>query len=223
MKISSIPKPGRKDLVIYSETRHGNVARQYTPPRNPRAAQQQAHRRNVRAVSDRWRTLTPEKQAAWCDAVANKYYVTKTGRRRRCSGYQFFRSLNIRRADLGLPQYDLPKPEPAFGPIPVSELAVTNVGGRTTVKLRLSGVPVQEILVYGAAPVRTGVRRVQHCPFLGLLPASIDGWSDITELYVARFGEPKPGTAIWIRVCQHIDGWNSAPIEFRVRVEGPTT
>jgi len=222
MKISSIPKSGRKDSVIFSETRHGKVARQYTAPCNPRTAQQQAHRRNVRAVSDRWRTLTPEQQAAWRAAVANKYYVTRTGRRRRCSGYQFFRILNIRRADLGLPQYDLPKPEPAFGPIPVSELVVSIVGGKTTVKVRLSGVPVQDILVYGAAPVRTGVRRVQHFPLLGLLPPSEDGWSDITELYVARFGEPKPGTAVWIRVCQYIDGWTDVPTEFRFRVEAPT-
>ena len=222
MKISSIPKPGRKDSVIYSETRYGKVARQYTPPRNPRAFQQQAHRRNVRTVSDRWRTLTLEQRAAWCAAVANKYVVTRTGRRRRCSGYQFFRSLNIRRADLGLSQFDFPTAEPAFDPIPVAELAVTNAGGRFTLKLRVSGMPAQYILVYGAAPVRTGVRRVQHCPFLGLLPPPKDGWSDITELYVARFGEPKAGTAIWIRVCQHIDGWTDAPKEFRVRVEAPT-
>jgi hypothetical protein len=41
---------------------------------------------------------------------------------------------------------------------------------------------------------------------LGLLPAPIDGWCDITEIYVARYGVPKAGKAIWIRTCQHIDG-----------------
>jgi hypothetical protein len=46
---------------------------------------------------------------------------------------------------------------------------------------------------------------VQHFPVLGLLPPPIDGWSDTTELYVARFGMPKAGKAIWIRTCQHID------------------
>ena len=34
------PKRGRKGSVIYSETRHGKVAREYVPPRNPRTAQQ---------------------------------------------------------------------------------------------------------------------------------------------------------------------------------------
>jgi hypothetical protein len=66
MKVQSIPKRGRKGSVIYSETRHGKVARAYVPPRNPRTAPQQDHRHNVRAVSARWSTLTPEQRSAWC-------------------------------------------------------------------------------------------------------------------------------------------------------------
>jgi len=60
MIIQSIPKRGRKGSVIYCETRHGKVARAYTPPRNPRTAPQQAYRRNVRAVLGRWGTLADE-------------------------------------------------------------------------------------------------------------------------------------------------------------------
>jgi len=63
---------------------------------------------------------------------------------------------------------------------------------------------------------------VQHFPFLGLLPAPTDGWSDITELYVARYGVPKVGTAIWIRTCQHIDGWIDVPKVVRDRVPAQT-
>jgi hypothetical protein len=48
---------------------------------------------------------------------------------------------------------------------------------------------------------------VQHFPFLWLLPPPTEDWSDITELYAARHGVPKTGTAIWIRTYQHIDGW----------------
>jgi hypothetical protein len=73
-------------------------------------------------------------------------------------------------------------------------------------------------VVQGAKPVRTGVRCVQHFPFLGLLPPPADGWSDITELYVTRHGVPKAGKAIWIRTCQHIDGWTDVPKVARARV-----
>ena len=66
MKISSIPKSGRKGAVVYVNSRHGKVARQYVRPANPRTPAQQAHRDNVRAVSARWRSLTAEQKAAWC-------------------------------------------------------------------------------------------------------------------------------------------------------------
>jgi len=218
MKISSIPKRGRKDGVIYSETRHGNVAREYVPPYNPRTAQQQAHRRNHRAVLRRWGTLTPDQEAAWRVVAANKYFVNDEGRRVRLNCYNLFASLNVRRADLGLPQFDVPPPEPVFQKNPVDELVADFIDGVFTLKLRVPSLPAQYTLVCGAAPVRSGVRSVQHFLFLGLLPPPKDGWSDITELYVARFGQPKPGWAIWVRTCQHIDGWVDAPKVLRARL-----
>ncbi len=221
MKISSIPKSGRKGSVVYVNSRHGKVARRHVRPRNPRTPEQQGHRNNVRAVSGRWRTLTPEQRTAWCTATANKCFVTETGRRVRLNGYNFFVSLNTRRADLDLPQFDLPPAEPVFSPNPVGELVVTITGDEITIKLRVPSPPAQYTLVQGAAPVGTGVRTVQHFPFLGLLPPPTDGWSYITELYVARYGVPKVGTAIWIRTCQHIDGWTDVPIVTRARVRAP--
>jgi hypothetical protein len=152
MKISSIPKRGRKGSVIYSETRHGKVARAYVPPRNPRTNQQQEHRQNVRAVSGRWRTLSPEQRAAWCAAAANKSFVNEAGRQVRLNGYNFFVSLNTRRADLGLPQFDVSPAEPVFSQNPVDELAATFTGGKFTLKLRVPGPTAQFTLVQGAAP-----------------------------------------------------------------------
>jgi hypothetical protein len=130
--------------------------------------------------------------------------------------------VNTRRADLDLPQFDLPPAEPVFSPNPVAELLITNTGGKITLKLRVPSPPAQYTLVQGPAPVRTAVRCVQHYPYLGLLPPPTDGWSDITELYVARYGVPKAGTAIWIRTCQHIDGWTDVPNVARARVRAPT-
>jgi hypothetical protein len=166
----------------------------------------------------RWRTLSAGQRAAWCAAAVNKYFVNEADLRVRLNGYHHFVSLNVRRADLGLPQFDLPPAEPVFSPNPVEELVATYPGGKFTLKLRVTNPPTQYTLVQGAAPVRTGVRWVQHFPFLGLLPPPTDGWSDITELYVARYGVPKAGKAIWIRTCQHIDGWIDVPKVVRARV-----
>jgi hypothetical protein len=221
MKIKSIPKSGRKGSVVYLNTRHGKVVRQYVRPRNPRTPDQQGHRNNVRAVRCRWRTLSAEQRSAWRIAAANNYFVTETGRRVHLNGYNFFVSLNTRRSDLDLPQFDLPPAEPVFSPNPVAELVITNTGGEITLKLRVPSPPAQYTLVQGAAPVRSGVRCVQHFPFLGLLPPPTDGWSDITDLYKARYDELEPGTAIWIRTCQHIDGWTDVPKVARARVPAP--
>jgi hypothetical protein len=159
--------------------------------------------------------------AAWRIAAARNYFVTETGRRVQLNGYTFFVRINLRRADLGLPEIKLPPDQPDFGPNPVDELVVTNTGGRITIRLRVTGPQAQYTLVEGPAPVRTGVRCVQHFPFLGFLPAPLDGWSDITELHVSRYGLPKAGTAIWIRTCQHIDGWIDVPKVVCARVLAP--
>jgi hypothetical protein len=127
------------------------------------------------------------------------------------NGYNYFVRVNASRAHLGLSQLDLPPAVPSFSPNPVAELAIANTGDTFTVKLRVPSQPGQYTLVQGAAPVSAGVRCVQHFPLLGLLPAPVDGWSDITDLYVARYGVPMAGTAVFIRTCQHTDGWTDLP------------
>jgi hypothetical protein len=54
------------------------------------------------------------------------------------------------------------------------------------------------------------VRFVQGYRYVGLLPAPVDGWSDITELVVGRFGEPTRGKVLFIRTRQQVDGWMDA-------------
>ena len=93
----------------------------------------------------------------------------------------------------------------------MAELVAPITGSHFTLKLRVPSQPAQYTVVQGAAPVGPGVRCVQHFPLLGPLPAPIDGWSDITKLYVDRYGEPPPGMVIFIRTCQHIDGASDVP------------
>ena len=211
MKVISSPQSGQIGNIVYVNSRYGQLARQYVHPRNPRTPEQQRNRGNFGAVASRWRALTPDQRAAWSVAAANKFTVTHSGRQVALSGYSYFVSANSRRAELSLPQFDLPPAEPTFSPNPVAELAATNTGGTITLKLRVPSLPAQYTLVQGAAPVSTGIRCVQHFPFLGLLPPPTDGWSDITGLYVAYYGVPPVGTVIFIRTCQHIDGATDVP------------
>jgi hypothetical protein len=204
--------------VVYVNSRYGQVARQYVHPRNPRTPEQQRNRGNFGAVSSHWRSLTPEQRTAWCLAAANKLMTTQSGRQVPLNGYNYFVSVNSRRAELGLPRFDLPPAEATFSPNPVAELVITNTRGTIALKLRVPSPPAQYTLVQGATPVSTGTRCVQHFPFLGLLPPPTDSWSDITELYVNRFGIPRVGMVIHIRTCQHIDGSTDVPKETSARV-----
>ena len=210
-KIISAPQSGRVGNVVFCQTRYGEVVRKYVCPRNPRSQSQQANRSGFGQVSRGWRALDPAQRIAWCVAAADSYTVSRSGKRVALNGYNYFVRVNAARAHLGLPQFDLPPSVPTFSPNPVAELAIANTGGTVTVKLRVPSQPGQYTLVQGAAPVSAGVRCVQHFPFLGLLPAPVDGWSDITALYVARYGAPIVGTAVFIRTCQHIDGWTDLP------------
>ena len=210
-KISSSPQSGRVGPVVYVNSRYGQLVREYVPPRNPQTPDQQRNRSNFGAVSSRWRALAPEQCIAWCISSAASYTVGGTSRPVALNGYNYFIRVNAARAQLGLGPLDLPPAVPSFSPNPVGELAITITDGIITMKLRVLSQPAQYTLVQGAAPVSTGVRCVQHFPLLGLLPAPVDGWSDITALYVARYGVPPVGTAIFIRTCQHTDGWTDLP------------
>ena len=173
---------------------------------------QQRTRNGFGQVSRGWRALDPSKRIAWCIAAADSYTISRTGRRVALNGYNYYMRVNAARVHLGLSQFDLPPAVPSFSPNPVAELAIANTGDGITLKLRVPSQPGQTTLVQGAAPVSAGVRCVQHYPLLGLLPAPVDGWSDITDLYVAKYGRPIVGTAVFIRTCQHIDGWTDLPI-----------
>ena len=169
------------------------------------------NRRDFAQVSTRWRGLTPAQRIAWCIAAADSYTVSRSGQRVALNGYNYYVRVNAARAHLGLSRLDLPPSVPTFSPNPVAELAIAKTGDTFTVKLRVPSQPGQYTLVQAAAPVSAGVRCVQHFPLLCLLPAPVDGWSDITEPYVAKYGVPMAGTAVFIRTCQHMDGWTDVP------------
>ena len=68
-----------------------------------------------------------------------------------------------------------------FGSNPVGELMIRREHGQLRLKLRVVGPVVEDIMVYGEAPVSPGRNKPRHPVFLGLLPAPLGGWSDITE------------------------------------------
>ena len=129
------------------------------------------------------------------------------------TGCALFVKINCNLAAIGLPQVDMPPDLPAFGPNPVGGLTITNTGGVIEIKLTVAGDPNQFIIVSGAAPCSAGVSYVDHFANIGLLPAPTGGFSNITGLYVAKYGVPPVGTRVVIRTRQIVNGWEGLPME----------
>jgi len=46
----------------------------------------------------------------------------------------------------------------------------------------------------------------------------VDGWCDLTELFVRRYGVPALSRAIFILTSQHLDGRTDLPKEVSARI-----
>lgn len=222
MKVISVPQSGRCGPIVYCRTRYGLIARAWSKPRNPRTELQQENRRGVSTASKHWQNLSEDQKSAWDLFAVGKYSINSLGVQVPRTGYGCYMFINLRQAHLGLPLFDLPPAPPVIGPNPVGELVATNTGDTITVKLRVPSQPAQHTLVQAAAPQSSGVRFVQHFPFVGPLPPPVDGWSDITALLVARYGMLQPGKRLFVRTCQQIDGVADVPKLVSVRIPAPT-
>ena len=72
--------------------------------------------------------------------------------------------------------------------------------------------------MFGQAPCSAGRSKRRNVAYLGLLPAPQNGLSDITDIYVARYGEPRPGERVFIVTRQQKDGWEGLDKGTKARV-----
>jgi hypothetical protein len=108
----------------------------------------------------------------------------------------------------------LAPPEPVvFGLSPVGQMTITNGENGVRLLLRVTGPVAEDIMVFGQAPCSAGRMKRRNVAYLGLLPAPQNGMSDITDIYIARYGEPRPGEKVFIVTRQQKDGWEGFDLE----------
>jgi hypothetical protein len=91
----------------------------------------------------------------------------------------------------------------------------------TTLKVSVPSAPATDILVLGTHPRSPGVTFAKDFTILGRLPAAEAGYSNITQLYVDRYGMPPVGTRVFIRTRQVSNGWEDFPIQTTAIVPKP--
>jgi hypothetical protein len=211
MKILDVPQSGHLGTFVSYKTRYGQFRRTYTVPTDPKSPAQLLRRARMARVAARWRTLADIQRAAWNASGGQVQSHSQLGRSGPLKGYNLYIKINSNLADLGEnPVFD-PPDFPQFSENLIGGLTTTNVGDVIALKLSVPATPVRHTLVLATKPGSAGASFPGRFVFLGLLPEPVGGFSDITELYRARYGDPPPGTRIFIRTQQQINGWKDTP------------
>jgi hypothetical protein len=92
-------------------------------------------------------------------------------------------------------------------------LVIENGADGVRLYLVVSGELNEDVMVFGQEPCSRGRYKRRNVSYLGLLPPPIGGRSEITRLYKAKFGEPRPGQKVFIVTCQEKDGWKGLDLE----------
>ena len=198
MKIRKGRFSGTLGLEVYVDSKYGQVVRSRSRRPWRATAGRLSVQRNMGLVVNAWRQLTRQQYNAWAAAAGRANMQT----------YPFFSKINGALAAARLPLLmDPPKPE-KIRPNPVGELEILNRGGVITLRLRVPRAPAQHTFVLGSRYCSRGIwARGNKFAIIGKLPAARRGWSDITTLYVERFGVPPVGQRVFIRTRQLINGW----------------
>jgi hypothetical protein len=176
--------------------------------RQRRSAAQRRSQQGLTQCSQGWNDLlTEEQRIAWRRLAAALPRRVRQGRFYRLRGHQVFRAINIVLTLLGREPRTDPPPEPKFGVNPRGTLQIKITSKGPAFKLRVSGTPTEDIMVFASPPWKAGRTYCGDYRFIGLLPAPVKGWSDITRLYIKKFGVPPPNTRVFIRTWQVVDGW----------------
>ncbi len=176
--------------------------------RSRRSAAQRRTQQGLAQCSQGWNDLlTEEQRIAWRRLAASLPRRVRKGRAYRLRGHQVFRAINMVLTLLGRQPRADPPPLPKFGVNPRVTLQIKITSKGPALKLRVSCTPTGDIMVFASPPWKAGRTYCGDYRFLGLLPAPVKGWSDITRLYLKKFGVPPPNSRVFIRTWQVVDGW----------------
>jgi hypothetical protein len=151
--------------------------------------------------------LSEEQRNRWTLAGAQVMSHPRLGQKGPLTGQQFWQAISTVRAIVGLPETLEVPARPIFSRSNVGRLVIENGADGARMYLVVSGELNEDIMVFGQEPCSRGRYQRRNVSYLGLVSPPIDGLSEITQLYKAKFGEPRPGTKVFIVTCQEKDGW----------------
>ena len=212
--IIDAPMSGRWGDWEYYLRGKTQCCRRHAKRKDPRTPPQRRVRLGLSGVAKAWgRKLTQEQRLAWELVAKQQFSKPRLGQRGRLDGEQVFVRHGAVLKQVGKEMLLWPAPRPAFPPNPVAALSITQGSDGVRITLRVCGPVTEDIMVSGQAPCRAGRKKWRRGAYMCLLTAAEGGECDITAQYVERFGEPEPGTKVFIRTQQQKDGWKDFPTD----------
>jgi hypothetical protein len=208
MKILDTPRSGKCGNAVAFQSRYGLCLRTYLIPRNTLTPAREHMRAVFGSASRMWSgKLTEEQRDRWNAAGPNVMSHPRLAQKGPLTGQQFWQAINSVRGCVGLsPAVEPPAPV-AFGPSVVGRLTITNDENGVRLWLAVSGEPSEDVMLFGQEPCPSGRSKRRNVAYLGLVPPPTGGMTEITHLYTARYGEPRPGRKVFIVTCQQKNGW----------------
>jgi len=210
-KTLDIPRSGKRGSTVSLHTPYGQAERRLVVPKNPRTPAQQRVRSTLGQISSCWRGLADDQRAGWITAAAKASSHPRLGQSGHLTGCQLFIKINCTLAAIGAAQVEVPPGRPNFNSNPVGALTITRTANGVALELKVPRSPAHYLMLMGTAPCSRGMACPRRFTLLGALPVPVSGVSNITDLYVAKYGVPPAGTRVFIRTRQVADGWEDEP------------
>jgi hypothetical protein len=214
MKILDIPQSGKRGLTVSQGGRNGQISRALVIPTNPRTDAQLRVRNFLGNVASKWSTLTQEQRDAWTNEAKQHQSKARLGQSGPLTGFQLYAKINCALLIVGGDEVTVPPAAPSFDLLPVSGLSITNAAGVITLKLTTTGTPADGTMLRGAPPCSQGRSVSPEAVFLGTLDAPVSNAIDISTACKGRYGSPKVGSKVFVKINQNINGWEDVPRQF---------
>ncbi len=214
MKILDTPRSGKCGQTVAFQSRYGLCLRQHVPQKASLTPARQHSCAIFGGNSRKWSArLSEEQRNRWTLAGAQVLSHPRLAQKGALTGQQFWQAISSVRAIVGLPETLEVPPRPVFAQSNVGRLVIENGEDGARLYLVVSGELNEDVMVFGQEPCSCGRYKRRNVSYLGLLPPPIGGLSEITRLYRAKFGEPRPGQKIFIVTCQEKEGWKGLDLE----------
>jgi hypothetical protein len=214
MKIFDIPQSGKRGIYVSQNSRNGLVSRSVVIPTNPQTDAQMRVRSFLRGVASKWSTLTQAQRDTWTAEASQHQSRARLGQSGPLTGFQLYAKINCSLLNIGGTEVSTPPASPSFETLPVSGLTITNASGVITLKLTTTDSPADGTMLWGAKPCSQGINTARSVVFLGVLDSPVGDAIDISAAYKARFGSPKVGSKVFVKVNQNMNGWEDVPRGF---------